>query len=295
VDWRRFKGPYEGDTFTSYVCVLLLHLSMLLQVLLPALQGHIPSAMITAIQAFLELCYLIRRETHTERSLRNITNTLCRFHHHRRAFVVAGILPDGISLPRQHALVHYCPLIEAFGSPNGLCSSITELKHIKAVKEPWRRSNKYKALGQILVTNQRLEKLASARVDFGSRSMLKNTTATAELNASERRAQALSITTNKRVNSLSPTPLSIDSNECVDGLSLMSSVEGISGPITSLASALLVEDADEQGVRQAASHRSIQGEGDGDSVEYESGPVDGTRVDAHAELARKRGEHDQPI
>ncbi|EGO19241.1 hypothetical protein SERLADRAFT_374513 [Serpula lacrymans var. lacrymans S7.9] len=35
-----------------------------------------------------------------------------------------------------------------------------------AVKEPWRRSNRYNALGQMLLTNQRLDKLAALRVDF---------------------------------------------------------------------------------------------------------------------------------
>lgn len=59
-----------------------------------------------------------------------------------------------------------------FGSPNGLCSSITESKHIKAVKEPWRRSNHYNALGQMLLTNQRNDKLAASTVDFAARGML---------------------------------------------------------------------------------------------------------------------------
>ena len=62
-----------------------------------------------------------------------------------------------------------------FGAPNGLCSSMTEAKHIKAVKEPWRRSSRYEALGQILLTNQRQDKLAAARVDFTSRGMLDGT------------------------------------------------------------------------------------------------------------------------
>ncbi|KAF9521566.1 hypothetical protein CPB83DRAFT_778511, partial [Crepidotus variabilis] len=37
---------------------------------------------------------------------------------------------------RQHALSHYVLLIILFGASNGYCSSITESKHIKAVKEP---------------------------------------------------------------------------------------------------------------------------------------------------------------
>ena len=63
-------------------------------------------------------------------------------------------------MPRQHALQHYHRLIEQFGAPNGLCTSITESMHIDAVKEPWRRSNKYEALGQMLIINHRLNKMA---------------------------------------------------------------------------------------------------------------------------------------
>lgn len=72
-----------------------------------------------------------------------------------------------------HFISHYRYLIQQFGAPNGLCLSITECKHIKAVKEPWRRSSHNEPLGQMLLTNQRLDKLAAARVDFNARGMLK--------------------------------------------------------------------------------------------------------------------------
>lgn len=71
--------------------------------------------------------------------------------------------------------MHYARGIHLFGAPNGLCSSITESKHIKAVKEPWRRSSRFNALGQMLLTNQRLDKLAASHNDFKSRGMLKGT------------------------------------------------------------------------------------------------------------------------
>ena len=45
----------------------------------------------------------------------------------------------------------------------------------KAVKEPWRRSSRFEAMGQMLLTNQRLDKLAASRIDFASRGMLKGT------------------------------------------------------------------------------------------------------------------------
>ena len=82
---------------------------------------------------------------------------------------------DGFALPRQHSLVHYVNLIRAFGALNGLCSSIMESKHIKAVKEPWCRSSCFKALGQMLLTNQQMDKLAASRVNFAKHGMLDGT------------------------------------------------------------------------------------------------------------------------
>ena len=75
-------------------------------------------------------------------------------------------------MPRQHSLVHYHLNIQEFGAPSGLCSSITESRHITAVKKPWRRSSRFDALGQMLLTNQRLDKLNAVRADFISRGML---------------------------------------------------------------------------------------------------------------------------
>ncbi len=98
--------------------------------------------------------------------------TLAEFHRLRPIFEEVGVRPDGFSLPRQHALVHYVRAIQLFGSPNGLCSSITESRHITAVKKPWRRSNRRLALGQILKTLVRLNKIAALRVDLARRGVL---------------------------------------------------------------------------------------------------------------------------
>lgn len=127
--------------------------------------------MILAVSSFLEFCYLVRRSVVTENDLANIRTALADFHLARKIFIETGIRSD-FNLPRQHAMVHYPVLITEFGAPNGLCSSITESLHIKAVKEPYRRSNRFNALGQMLLTNQRLDKLAAARVDFTARGML---------------------------------------------------------------------------------------------------------------------------
>ena len=141
------------------------------QVYLPAISGYVPSRMVCAIRAFLDFCYIARCDFHTEETLADLENALQEFHLYREVFVEYGIR-IGFSLPRQHSLKHYYNLIWSFGSPNGLCSSITESRHITAVKKPWRRSSHFEALSQMLVTNQRLDKLAASRVDFSSRGML---------------------------------------------------------------------------------------------------------------------------
>jgi hypothetical protein len=139
------------------------------QVYLPAIEGHVPDEMVQAMRAFLDFCYIAQRDIHDTQSLAAIDDALRRFHHYREIF------RDNFNLPRQHSLIHYLKLIWAFGTPNGLCSSITESKHIKAVKEPWRCSSRFNALSQMLLTNQQLNKLAAARVDFANRGMLKGT------------------------------------------------------------------------------------------------------------------------
>lgn len=128
--------------------------------------------MVRAFAAFLEFCYLVRRDAIDEDTLTAIQDALNRFHKERTIFEDVGIRANGFSLPRQHSLKHYYQAVRQFGAPNGLCSSITESKHIKAVKQPWRRSNRFNALGQMLTTNSRIDKLVAARVDFEARGLL---------------------------------------------------------------------------------------------------------------------------
>ncbi|TFY78106.1 hypothetical protein EWM64_g5904 [Hericium alpestre] len=151
----------------------------LMKVYLPAITGHVPARMVKCIAALLDFCYLARRPSHDTDTLQLMDEALARFHLHRMVFIDEGLRPDGISLPCQHALLHYVSAIRLFGSPNGLCSSITESKHIRAVKKPWRRSSHNKPLGQIIRTNTRLSKLAAIRVQFTKRGMLDSDVITA--------------------------------------------------------------------------------------------------------------------
>jgi hypothetical protein len=127
------------------------------------------------MRAFIEFCYIARRDIHDTCSLAALDDALQRFHHHREIFRTTGIRSEGFNLPQQHSLIHYVKLIRAYGAPNRLCSSITESKHIKAIKEPWQCSSHFEALSQMLLTNQHLDKLAAARVDFADCGMLQDT------------------------------------------------------------------------------------------------------------------------
>ena len=131
--------------------------------------------MVKAITAFLDFCYLVRRPLINQDHLRSIQEALDRFHQYRKVFQTTGVRLKGFSLPRQHSMNHYLHHIISFGTPSGLCSSITESMHIRAVKKPWRRSSRHDPLPQILQTNTRLGKLSAFRRSLVAQGVLSET------------------------------------------------------------------------------------------------------------------------
>ncbi|KAG0700037.1 hypothetical protein DFH29DRAFT_983264 [Suillus ampliporus] len=162
----------------------------LMKVYLPAIKGHVPLDVVRAFSTFLDFCYIVHREALMEDNLIQLQDALDRFHRYREIFKTTGVAPS-FSLPRQHSLMHYSCMICLFGAPNGLCSSITESKHIKAVKEPWHHLSRYEALGQMLLTNQRLDKIAAAHTDFEARGMLQGSCISDALQELETRIQSI--------------------------------------------------------------------------------------------------------
>ncbi|KAK0439300.1 uncharacterized protein EV420DRAFT_1623207 [Desarmillaria tabescens] len=141
------------------------------QVYLSAVAEYLPESIMKALSAFMDFCYLVRRSDFSESSLHKVQDTIQRYHHYHEAFKVSGVQED-FSLPCQHAIIHYPSHIMEFGAPNGLCSSITESRHITAVKKPWQQSNRYDALSQMLLTNQRLDKLSALHTDLVQRGLV---------------------------------------------------------------------------------------------------------------------------
>ncbi|KAG1859702.1 hypothetical protein F4604DRAFT_1882719 [Suillus subluteus] len=114
-------------------------------VLSTAIKGHVPNDMVWALQALLEFCYIVHHaDVVTDNTLAELRDVE-HFHTYCTIFQTTGIHFD-ISLPRQHSL---------------------------AVKQPWQCSSKCNALSQMLLTNQYLDKLATARINFTMHGMLK--------------------------------------------------------------------------------------------------------------------------
>ncbi|KIY61449.1 hypothetical protein CYLTODRAFT_447703 [Cylindrobasidium torrendii FP15055 ss-10] len=156
----------------------------LMKVYLAAIAGYVPGAMLRALSAFTDFCYLVRRNAIDIDTLDQIQTKLDEFHHYRRIFIDAGVR-DTISLPRQHSLVHYPRGIVLFGSPNGLCSSITESKHIRAVKDPWRQSNRNKPLYLMVQRLSRLDNMAAKMSELRDAGCLVGTTLSYTLDSLE--------------------------------------------------------------------------------------------------------------
>ena len=154
---------------------------------------------------FLDFYYIAWMDSFTVKELNALDDTLYRFQKYKTIFQEAGVRNNdttAFSLPCQHVMTHYRDHIENFGTPSGLCMSTPESKHKSAVKRSWCCSNQCEALKQILLMNERNDKLASAYIDFKQRGMLEGTATTDALY----RLLAL-----KGHSPLSPNPLPIPS------------------------------------------------------------------------------------
>ncbi|KAJ3792476.1 hypothetical protein GGU11DRAFT_819026 [Lentinula aff. detonsa] len=137
---RRFP---DGRNFTQWTGD---DSKALMKVYVAAIAGYVPEDMLRAVATFMDFCYLARRNSHTPDDLHNMELTLDRFHCARQSFIIVGV--------------------------REICSSITESKHIQAVKETWRRSSRFNALDQMLQSITRLDKLKMMHSRLKTRHMM---------------------------------------------------------------------------------------------------------------------------
>ena len=105
-------------------------------------------------------------------TIQQVEAAIQHIHSSREIFCIEGICPNGFSLPRGHSIMHFPYLIGRYGAPNSVCTSITESRHISAVKDAYCQSNQNEEMRQVLLTNQRSDKLAAAMADFVGHGML---------------------------------------------------------------------------------------------------------------------------
>ncbi|EGO27012.1 hypothetical protein SERLADRAFT_436843 [Serpula lacrymans var. lacrymans S7.9] len=108
----------------------------LMKVYLPAIEGHVPPDIVRTF-----------KDTRHPQQISSIPNNISK---------------------------SWCQANQVFSTASALNDALLP-PHSSAVKKPWCRSSKNKALGQMLLINQRLDKLAASRISFTSRGMLSGT------------------------------------------------------------------------------------------------------------------------
>jgi len=74
----------------------------LMKVYLPAVEGHMPPAMVHALSAFLDFCYYAHRNSLNKSALDSLQHALDHFHHYCCIFQEIGVHghgPKAFSLP----------------------------------------------------------------------------------------------------------------------------------------------------------------------------------------------------
>ena len=159
-----------------YVCWWLSyqnrHTNHIFKIFLTAIAGYIPSMMVHAITAFMDAFYIAHQNAIDTCSLEQLWEAVETYYELHSVFIKAEVC-EAISMPCQHTLKHLYHTIQLFGSPNGLCSSITKSKHIQAVKKPWWRSSHYHALTQMLRTLKHMDKMSALHQLLDVQGMLK--------------------------------------------------------------------------------------------------------------------------
>jgi hypothetical protein len=131
-------------------------LGLLIDLRLPDNQSS--ARLIRAVRALLDFLYLSQYPVHTTETLKELADSLDRFHANKEIFIDLGIRKD-FSIPKLHSFEHYVTSIKLFGTTDNYNTQTTERLHIDYAKEAYRATNAKDEFPQMTLWLERKEKI----------------------------------------------------------------------------------------------------------------------------------------
>ncbi|KAI0033638.1 hypothetical protein K488DRAFT_47333 [Vararia minispora EC-137] len=139
----------------KHMCRILL--GLILDLPLP--ENHNPAPLVRATRAALDFVYIAQYPVHSSETLDQLDDALERFHADKQIFIDLGIRSD-FNIPKFHAMHHYRPSIELFGTTDNYNTEQTERLHIDFAKLAYNASNHKEYYPQMTTWLERREKVA---------------------------------------------------------------------------------------------------------------------------------------
>ena len=96
--------------------------------------------LLRSVRAMLDFLYLAQYPTHTDSTLRLLTDALHRFHANKDVFISLDIRAH-FNIPKFHSISHYVDLIQVFGTTDNFNTQYTERLHIDLAKDAYAATN----------------------------------------------------------------------------------------------------------------------------------------------------------
>lgn len=116
------------------------------------------SRMVKAVRAVLDFCYLAQYTSHTNETLRQLQDSLAKFHNNKAIFIDLGIR-EHFNIPKLHSLSHYDSSIWLFGTTDNYNTEQSERLHINMAKDAYRATNHKDEYSQMTIWLERREKI----------------------------------------------------------------------------------------------------------------------------------------
>jgi hypothetical protein len=125
---------------------------------LPLPGGQVASRVVKAVRAILDFVYMAQFPSHTTDTLRQVQESLQRFHFNKAVFLDLGTR-EGFNLPKLHSMLHYTSSILLFGTTDNYNTKQTEHLHIDFTKEAYRSTNRKNEFMQMTTWVERRERV----------------------------------------------------------------------------------------------------------------------------------------